>query len=93
MTNIGKCESLERRRQIRKDKLNEHQTKQARRLELMEKVVSAVDGAISPLRAEINFHESVGVRILSRFEGLPDVYLELDCNGVAELHPDDDLPF
>ena len=85
--------SLERGRQIRKDKLNEYQTKQARCLELIEKVASAVDGAISSLGTEIKYDESIIVHIQSRFEGVPDVHLELCRDGPSDLVGDDDVPF
>ncbi len=83
---------LERGRQIRKDKLNEYQTKQARCLELIEKVASAVDGAISSIGTEIKYDESIVIHIQSRFEGVPDVHLELCCNGPSDL-VDENIPF
>ena len=95
MTNPLFCrrESHERGRQIRKDQLNEHQTKQARRLELIEKVVSVLDSAISSLKTEISYDESIVVHITSRFEGVPDVHLELCRDGASELVEDDCIPF
>ena len=94
MTNslFRRRKSLERGRQIRKDKLNEYQTKQARCLELIEKVASAVDGAISSLGTEIKYDESIVVHIQSRFEGVPDVHLELCRDGPSDL-VDEDIPF
>ena len=86
-------ESLERGRQIRKGILNEYQTKQARCLELIEKVASAVDGAMSSLGTEIKYDESIVVHIQSRFEGVPDIHLELCRDGASDLLENDDLPF
>ena len=85
-------EPLERGRQIRKDKLIEYQTAQARRLELIEKFASWVDGAFSSLKTEIN-DERIVVHITSRFEGVPDVHLELCCDGASDLVEDDGIPF
>jgi hypothetical protein len=85
--------SLERGRQIRKDKLNEYQTKQARCLELIEKVASAVDGAVSSLGTEIKYDDGIVVHIRSRIEGVPEVHLELCRDGPSDLVGDDDVPF
>jgi hypothetical protein len=95
MTNPLFCrrESHERGRQTRKYQLNEHQTKQARRLELIEKVVGVLDSAVSSLKTEINYDERIFVHITSCFEGVPDVHLELCRDGASDLLENDDLPF
>jgi hypothetical protein len=95
MTNplFGRGEFHERGRQIRKEKLNEYQTTQARRLELIEKVASVVDEAISSLRTEIKYDERIIVHITSRCEGVPDVRLELCRDGASDLVEDDGIPF
>ena len=83
----------ESRRQMRKDQLNEYQTKQTRRLELIEKVVDVLDSAISSLKTELNYDERIFVNITSRFEGVPDVHLELCRDGTSDLVEDKELPF
>ena len=85
-------ESLERGRKIRKDELNEYQTKQARCLELIEKVANAVEGAISSLGTEIAYDESIVVHIQSRFGGVPEVHLQLCSDGSSDL-ADIGIPF
>jgi hypothetical protein len=95
MTNplLRRSESHERGRQMRKEKLNDYQTRQAGRLELIERVAFVVDEAISSFRTQIEYDERIAVHITSRFEGVPDVRLELRRDGAFDLVGDDEIPF
>ncbi len=83
--------SLETGRQERKNTFVKHQMSQMQRLELLERVATALGDVLSARHAELS---PVEVVIVSRLNGVPDIHLSADGQGLISTHPiDDDIPF